>query len=185
MKSISINFDSWFASSYEALKQKCLPYSMFGELYNTMFEDVFHDAYLVCRDSLTGKEDDALFEVLFIAAYKAQSKHHYKADQNEVKPNDLFWAFLSVSDDDETTIQENEERKEKFDDLASKVFDYAAHTLSKDENELLCMYFKNGYSSVDIALVFGCDGSAVRYRLGQIKHVLLSRFEDDFNNLFI
>ena len=65
-------FDNWFASNYERLKADLLPTNLFGELYSLTSEDVFHNAYLLARESVLGKEKNE-FEFVFYAAYRRQN----------------------------------------------------------------------------------------------------------------
>lgn len=67
-------FDNWFATNYERLKADLVPTNLFGELYHIESQDVFHNAYLLARESVLGKEKNE-FEFVFYAAYRRQNKN--------------------------------------------------------------------------------------------------------------
>ncbi len=174
------NFNEWFSANYSALRTKCLPFNLFGELYNTTFEDVFHDTYLICVETTKDCKDSALYETIFTATYKAQSKLRYNAELNNVRPSDLFWSFLTA---DVYDISESEITKEKKDTFINSLMEYAKQTFSADEYTLFTLYFKNGLNQYEIADVFGTTQGAVFYRLGTMKQLLCMRFCNEFKNL--
>lgn len=173
-------FNKWFSKNYLALKEKCLPYNLFGELYNTTFEDIFHDAYLVCVESTKVCKDSTLFETIFVATFKAQNKVRYNAEMRNIRPTDLFWSFLKSEDYD---VNENESKKEKRSAFVKALKQYAKNSFSADEYTLFCLYFNNGLSQYEIADVFGSSRGAVLYRLTNIKNLLCMRFNDEIKNL--
>ena len=171
-------FDLWFARNYDKLKEKVLPLSLFGEVLFTSSEDVFHDAFLVARESVLSN-DEGEFLTIFLAAYKRQSKRHYRTETQEIRPSDLFWSLLRV---DETDDQEGIS-KEKREDFAKKMKRFAFVTFSADEYKVFEMYFKNGFTCDEIGGYYGVSGMCICKRLGTMKQRLLMRFVDDFENL--
>ena len=67
-------FDNWFATNYERLKADLLPTNLFGELYSLTSEDVFHNAYLLARESVLGKEKTNLSS-FFMQPTGGKTKH--------------------------------------------------------------------------------------------------------------
>jgi len=173
-------FDAWFVCNYDKLKTNCLPSNVFGEIYNVTSEDIFHDAYLVARDAVLS-EDESEYQTIFFAAYKRQSKKYYKTEEQEIRPNDLFFALLRSESD--TNIIEDDERKERFERLANKMLKFARITFSADEFTCFEMYFKHSFSLDEIGQIYGVSGVGVGKRMNHMKHVLCMRFEDEFTHL--
>lgn len=177
---IDMAFDAWFARNYDKLKQKCVPYTLFGELYNVNTEDVFHDAYLIARNAVLSS-DETEYETIFVAAYKRQSKMYYKANDQEIRPSDLFWSLLKSEEESES--KQTEQKKQRFEDLANKIKRFAFVTFSADEYNVFCLYFKNGLSMDNVGAVLGVNRSAICKRLFGMRHLLCAKFETEFINL--
>lgn len=171
-------FDSWFSANYQQVKAKVLPMNLFGELYNSVCEDVFHDSYLICREIASGN-DEKVFFTLFVATYKRQMKIRYCGMQKEIRPNDLFWAFLKVDESN----SESEVSKEKKDAFIDNLMKAAKDSFSASEFELFKLHFRNGLSTYQIADVYGTTQHAVFYRLGKMKAFLCAKFEDELKAL--
>lgn len=177
------SFDNWFSANYEVLKSKVLPYNLFGELYNTTFEDVFHDSYLVCRENYLGDNPD-LWEITFRACYKRQTISRYRAEQKDIRPKDFFWACLTSDDNDESESNDKKDsRWDRISSLSNEILKFARTTFSKSEYDLFSLYFKNGFSSYACADVFGVTQFAVYHRLMNMKHIVCAAFENEFENL--
>ena len=173
-------FDAWFARNYDKLKTKLMPCNLFGELFNSVTEDVFHDAYLTAREAVLSN-DESEYQTIFFAAYKRQSKKYYRTEAKEIRPQDLFWALLR-SESEENVIEEDA-RKEKFERLANKMMKYARVTFSADEFMCFEMYFNHSFSLPEIGLMYGVTGVGVGKRINHMKHVLCMRFDDELTNL--
>ena len=169
-------FDNWFATNYERLKADLLPTNLFGELYSLTSEDVFHNAYLLARESVLGKEKNE-FEFVCYAAYRRQNKTHWYRfnHQKEIRPSDLFWSLLKVDENERT-----EEQKAKRDKLVSDIIRWAKVSFSADEYNVFKMYFNNGFSEYDIADYYGVCVRAINKRLGGMKAMICAKFEDEF-----
>lgn len=168
------SFDNWFSANYQQLRERVIPSNLFGEIYNSVCEDVFHDSYLICRDIASGN-DEKVFFTLFLATYKRQSKIRYNAESKEVRPNDLFWAFLRVDDNE----SESEEMKAKKDSFVAKIMKCAKLSFSASEFEVFQMYFKMNLGYNDIADVYGVTTPAIIYRIGKMNAFLCAKFEDE------
>ncbi len=169
-------FDKWFSDNYGKLRAKCLITNLFGELMYNYQQDVFHDAYLTTRQQVS--EEESTFEIVFRANFKQLSKKAYRDSQKEVTPSSLFWSFLTFLDEEEET-----NTKDKVQALADKVKACAKKTFSKDEFNLLEMYFKYSLNLQEIANMYGCGAPAIFTRLNKMKNVLFAKFEDEFKNL--
>jgi hypothetical protein len=172
-------FDSWFASNYGLLKANLCPTNLYGELYSLTSEDVFHNAYLLARESVLGKETNE-FEFVFYAAYRRQNKKQWYRfnHQKEIRPSDLFWSLLKVDENERT-----EEQKAKRYKLVSDIIRWAKVSFSADEYNVFKMYFNNGFSEYDIADYYGVCVRAINKRLGSMKAMVCARFEDEFKYL--
>ncbi len=168
-------FDSWFSANYQQVKAKVLPMNLFGELYNSVCEDVFHDSYLICREIASGN-DEKVFFTLFVATYKRQMKIRYCGMQKEIRPNDLFWAFLKVDDNE----SESEEMKAKKDAFIHKLLKCAKLSFSASEFEVFEYYFKRNLGLTNIADVYGCTPAAISYRIDKMTSFLCAKFEVEF-----
>ncbi len=182
-KSLAL-FDAWFSENYTSIKNKVLPYTIYGELLTPTLEDAFHDAYLLARNEVLGTNETE-FELIFIAAYKRTYKRLFlmatSKENKEIRPKDLFWAFLRA-DDDNDRLTENA-RKEKRLELIEIMNKWAYVTFSADEYQLFRLYFKNGFSQDDLADYYGVSQMAISKRIGHMKTMLCARFEGDFMNL--
>lgn len=170
------SFDSWFSANYQQLREKTIPMNLFGEIYNSVSEDVFHDSYLICREIASGN-DEVVYLTLFLATYKRQMKIRYNATLLEVRPKDLFWALLKVED------SESEVSKEKRDAFISNVCKTAKEYFSKSEYDIFNMYFRLGINQYEIADYCGVTQSTVFYRIGKMKAFLCAKFEDELKAL--
>lgn len=181
---VTISFDDWFATNYERLKAKLLPTTIFGEYYILSTEDAFHDAYLLARNEVLGTNETE-FELIFIAAYKRTYKRLFlmatSKENREIRPKDLFWAFLCAENDIDR-LTENA-RKEKLFELIEIINKWAYVTFSADEYQLFRLYFKNGFRQLDLADYYGVSQVAISKRIGHMKAMLCARFEGDFINL--
>ena len=177
-------FNDWFSVNYETLKSKVLPYNLFGELYNTTFEDVFHDSYLVAIDAVQKvcADNPQLYELTFLATYKRQIKCRYRAEQKEIRPKDFFWACLTA-DDSESDNKEKDNRWNRISSLADEILKFARATFSKSEYDLFCLYFKNGLTSYECADVFGVTQGACYFRISNMKHIVCAAFENEIKYL--
>lgn len=172
------SFDSWFSANYQQLREKVIPSNLFGEIYNSVCEDVFHDSYLICREIASGNDEKVYF-TLFLATYKRQSKIRYNAESKEVRPNDLFWAFLRVDDNE----SESEEMKAKKDTFIHKLLKCAKLSFSASEFEVFEYYFKLNLGLTNIADVYGCTPAAISYRIDKMTSFLCAKFEDELKAL--
>ena len=156
---VTVSFDDWFASNYDNLKADLLPTNLFGELYKLTSEDVFHNAYLLSRELVTGKSENEYYTI-FLASFRRENKKHwYRFNHSkEIRPDDLFWALLKV--------EESEGYNER-----------------KEKKDVFKMYFANGFSQYDIADYYGTCVRAINKRLGHMKAMLCARFEGDYINL--
>lgn len=179
-KRIEKAFDAWFARNYDKLKTKCVPCNIFGEMFNVSTEDVFHDAFLIARESVLS-EDESEYQTIFFAAYKRQSKKYYRTEAKEIRPQDLFWALLRS--ESEENVNEEDARKEKFGRLANKMIKFARVTFSADEFTCFEMYFKHSFSLSEIGQMYGVTGVGVGKRINHMKHVLCMRFDDELTSL--
>ena len=172
-------FDNWFATNYERLKADFLPTNLFGELYHIESQDVFHNAYLLARESVLGKEASE-FEFVLYAAYRRQNKTHWYRFNHpkEIRPSDLFWSLFQLDENERT-----EEQKAKRDKLVSDIIRWAKVSFSTDNYNVFKMYFHNGFSQYDIADYYGFCVRAINKRLGRMQVMLMNKFEDEFKSL--
>lgn len=172
------NFDVWFARNYSRLREKVLPLSLFGDVLFSSSEDVFHDAFLVARDSVLS-DNESEFLTIFLAAYKRQSKKYYRTEKQEIRPCDLFWSLLRIDLDEE----QDGISKEKRENFANKIRCYAKKTFSADEFQVFEMYFRNGLSQYVIADYYGVCVRAINKRLIGMKTLLFQKFENELKYL--
>lgn len=179
------SFNDWFSVNYATLKSKVLPYNLFGELYNTTFEDVFHDSYLIALDAVNKvcADNPAIYELTFVASYKRQIKTRYCAELKEIRPKDFFWACLTGDDDDNNENERKENRWDRISSLADEILKFARVTFSKSEYDLFCLYFKNGLTSYECADIFGVTQGTCYYRISNMKHIICAAFENELKNL--
>lgn len=181
---VTISFEDWFETNYERLKAKLLPTNIWGEYYILSTEDAFHDAYLLARNEVLGTNENE-FELIFSAAYKRTYKRLFlmvtSQENREIRPKDLFWAFLRATDDNDR-LTENA-RNEKRLELVEIMNKWAYVTFSADEYQLFRLYFKNGFRQEDLADYYGVSQVAISKRIGHMKTMLCARFEGDFINL--
>lgn len=168
------SFDSWFSANYQQVKERVVSTNLFGEIYNVTSEDVFHDSYLICRDIASGN-DEKVFFTLFVATYKRQMKIRYCGMQKEIRPKDLFWAFLKVDESND----ESEEMKAKKDAFIHKLLKCAKLSFSASEFEVFEYYFKLNLGLTNIADVYGCTPAAISYRIDKMTSFLCAKFEDE------
>lgn len=176
---VTVSFDNWFAANYDNLKADLLPTNLFGELYKLTSEDVFHNAYLLSRELVTGKSENEYYTI-FLASFRRENKKHwYRFNHSkEIRPDDLFWALLKVEENEST-----EEQKEKRDKLVSDIIRWAKVSFSADEYNVFKMYFNNGFSQYDIADFYGCCVRLINKKLGRMKAMVCAKFEDEFRTL--
>ena len=156
-----------------------MPTNKYGELYSLTSEDVFHNAYLLARESVLGEETNE-YEFVFYAAYRRENKKHWYRfnHQKEIRPSDLFWSLLQLDENERT-----EEQKTKRDKLVSDIIRWAKVSFSIDNYNVFKMYFHNGFSQYDIADYYGVCVRAINKRLGRMQNMLMSKFENEFKAL--
>ena len=157
-------FDLWFSGNYEMLRNRCISTNLFGEIYNTTYEDIFHDAYLVARDSVT-TEDEEIFLQVFLASFKRQSKHIYKAEQKEIRPTDLFWAFLKT--DEELEPLEIEEKLLKREKFVNQIKNHAKTWFKPEDYEIFNLYFVHSFTLENVAVALG---KSITHIWGRVHH---------------
>ncbi len=167
-------FDLWFSSNYEKLRNRCVGANLFGEIYNTSSEDVFHDTYLVTRDSIT-TEDEEIFLHMFLAAYKRQSKIRYNAEQREIRPKDLFWALLRI--DSELEPLEIEEKLAKREKFVNQVKRHARNWFSPEDRQIFDLYFVHSFKLENVAMILGKSTSYIWGRVHHTQTALCNKFQ--------
>ena len=157
-------FDLWFSGNYDKLRKRCIGMNLFGEIYNTSAEDVFHDAYLIARDSVS-IEDEDIFLHVFLAAYKRQSKIKYRTEQQEIRPKDLFWSLLRVDNDlSPLEIDEQLEKRERF---VNQIKKHAKTWFSTEDYEIFNLYFLHSFTLENVAVAIG---KSVTHIWGRVHH---------------
>lgn len=167
-------FDIWFSQNYEKLRKRCISTNLFGEIYNTTYEDVFHDAYLIARDSVTIEEEEIFLQV-FLASFKRQSKRIYKAEQKEIRPNDLFWAFLKI--DEELEPLEIETKLMQRERFVNQIKKYAKTWFNAEDYEIFNLYFVHSFTLENVALTLGKSVSHIWGRVHYTQKALCYKFE--------
>ena len=170
-------FDKWFAENYRYLFGKLVCTNLFGEICYDWQRDIFHDAYLVCRNQILGTNED-LYEVQFIAAFKSNYKRTWNAMTKEIDVKDFFWSILKFEEIEDVDITGKD-----FSGLVSRIWKYAKKTFSNDEYSLLQMYFRHGLTTYEIADVYGTAQGPVWQRLFKMKNMICAKFEDEFKAL--
>ena len=163
------NFDGWFAAHYHTIRTKTLPCNLFGELLNTIFEDMLHDAFLVAR-IMAKDATEREYKVIFKSAWKSQLRRHSTAKRCTITPKDLFWSLLS----EESEYQETKD----FQGICQIVLEFAKTQFSKSEYEIFLLYYKNGLTEHQIADYCGVSQVAAHYRLAHMKQVLCAALQD-------
>ena len=167
-------FDLWFSANYEMLRNRCISTNVFGEIFNTNYEDVFHDAYLVARDSINN-EDSEIFLHVFLAAFKRQSKIKYQAEQKEIRPKDLFWSLLKVDEDLEPLeIEEKLAKREKF---VNQVKRHARNWFNAEDYEIFNLYFIHSYTLENVSVMLNKSVSHIWGRVHYTQTALCYKFQ--------
>jgi DNA-directed RNA polymerase specialized sigma24 family protein len=91
---VKVAFDDWFSRNYQALKNSMKAQSEFNE-------DAFHDAYLYVISSKAIQPQSEEFRREFIIAYNALSKKHFSDSFVLCHPDEIFFALLPDSSNDE------------------------------------------------------------------------------------
>lgn len=145
-------FNVWFSQNYGKLKASLCCGGAFLELYDSMCEDCFHNAYLCVHNSLRTYTDETDFSLLFRAAYRRQRKAYQTHEAKEIRPSDLFWAFLAEC---ETDQEQNEMRSVLIDERAKAVRAYVANHFTKEQKQVFKMYFVYSCTKEQIAAYCG------------------------------
>ncbi len=152
MFSNQVLFNHWFAANYGNLKNSLCCGGVFSELYDSMCEDCFHNAYLCVFDSLKRYQGETDFSLLFRAAYRRQRKAYHEHETKEIRPSDLFWAFLVEC---ETDTEQSEARSLLIDERAKAVRAYVANHFTEQQKQVFKMYFVYSCTYEQIAAYCG------------------------------
>ena len=150
-------FDLWFSANYEMLRNRCISTNVFGEIYNTNYEDIFHDAYLVARDSINN-EDSEIFLHVFLAAFKRQSKIRYQAEQ-DLEPLE---------------IEEKLAKREKF---VNQVKRHARNWFNAEDYEIFNLYFMHSYTLENVSVMLNKSVSHIWGRVHYTQTALCYKFQ--------
>lgn len=167
-------FDLWFSGNYEMLRNRCISTNLFGEIFNTNYEDAFHDAYLIARDSITNEDGDIFLHV-FLAAFKRQSKIKYRTEQQEIRPKDLFWSLLKV--DNDLSPLEIEAKLEKRERFVNQVKKHAKTWFSAEDYEIFNLYFVHSFTLENVAVALGKSITHIWGRVHYTQNALCNKFQ--------
>lgn len=137
-------FNFWFSQNYESLKEQLCCGGVLGELLDPNCEDCFHNSYICVYNSLKDYDGETDFNILFRAAYRRQRKAYIIKEEKEIRPNDLFWAFLTEEEMD----NDLENQRLIIEERAKAVKTFAKKHFNKEQQEIFKMYF---------VCSFGCD----------------------------
>lgn len=168
-------FNVWFAQNYGKLHAQLCCGGTFGELYEPNCEDCFHNAYLCVYESLKNYMGETDFNILFRAAYRRQRKAYTLHETKEIKPKDLFWAFLTecVSDP-----ESGEQRNILLDERAKAVRAYVANHFTKEQKQVFKMYFVYSCTYEQIAAYCGKSVPTITKCVKWCKDCLNCQFRD-------
>lgn len=138
-----ILFNHWFAANYEQLKTQLCCDETFGEVYSPTCEDDLHNAYLCVFDSLKSYHGEAEFMTLFLAAFRRQRKAFKAHEAKEIRPSDLFWAFLHETETDPT---ETERANILTEQRAKAVKAFAKRTFNEKQYNVFQLYFIHSFT---------------------------------------
>lgn len=172
------SFNKWMCANYYKLKEKCIFTNVFGEMVYNWQEDIFHNTYLAILDNLTNEKEEA-FEDLFISSFKLYVKRAFTAKVKEIVPEETFWKYQKQVEEPE----EEENRKEAKEALATQILFAAKLSFSRDEFQIFKLYFESGFNFTQIGDVFGTSGKTIQYRYNNMCGRLFGMFNSSFNSL--
>lgn len=147
MNNYQLLFSHWFTANYDNLRTQLCCDKKFGELYAPNCEDDFHNAYLCVIDSLKRFDGDTDFHTFFYAAYRRQRKAYKSYEMQEIRPNDLFWAFLVEDESDNN----NEQKKALNERRIKAVKSYVACHFDNFQKQVFKLYFLHSCNYTQIA----------------------------------
>ncbi len=168
-------FSVWFSQNYGKLKESLCCDKVWGVLFDSHCEDCFHNAYLCVYDSLKRFNGETDFNLLFRAAYRRQRKNHNVQETKEIRPDDLFWAFLAECESN----PENEEQKSiLIDERAKAVRSYVANHFTKEQKQVFKMYFVYSCTYEQISAYCGKSVPTITKCVKWCKDCLNCQFKD-------
>ncbi len=147
----------------------------FNELYDEMYHRLINFVYRICKDE-TFTED--VVQETFIEVYR-------NIDKIMEHPQPKAWLYVAVKKKmmkmgkkngklypvkDESLIIKMEEKRYKEIELAETI----KSCVGERDYHMLCDYFLNGYSSIEVAEKYHVDKGGIRMRMTRLKRKLAS-----------